>query len=240
MIGESTTVLINYLSLFMLSGGHIWTSGRSDLASGGLSVTFTRAPEFPASLQFDQTPNEADTSGVNCMAYRDFCISVVDKIIGTFQTGGEMPVRRLDQDALRLCWIDPDSASNAQHPGLPADLTLRDEVTQPGMFFDPRIRGFYYVEVYNPAYWIETRGIHEQSCFHPMYRMRSRNTRSPLNGQTVAIWMDKYSTVAPTGAGAPSKAACSVHFGLPLWFFRQTAVDSIANAVFEEWGLTGE
>lgn len=240
MIGESTTVLINYLSLFLLRGGHIWTSGRSDLSAGGLSVTFLIAPEFPAALKFDMTPAQNDTSGVNCMAYRDYCLSVIDKIIGTFQTGGEMPVRRLADDALGSCVLDPDDVVNAQYPGLPSDLTLSEDVTQPGMFFDPMERGFYYVEAYDPAYWIETRQINQQSCFHPMYRMKTRSTRSALNNTTVAVWLDKYSEVEPVGAGLPAKAARSVHFGFPLWFFRPTAVDSIANVVFEEWGLTGD
>jgi hypothetical protein len=240
MIGESTQVLINYLSLFLVRGGHLWTSGRSDLASGGLSVSFLLPPEFPAAFKFDVTPSQADTSGVNSMPYRDYCLSVVDKVIGTFRTGSEMPVRRLDQDALRRCVIDYEDEITAQYPGLPHDLTLSPAVTQPGMFFDPRVRGFYYVEAYNPAYWMDTRQIREQGCFHPMYRMKSRNTRSPLDNSTVAVWLDKYSSVAPEGDVLPGKAARSVHFGIPLWFFRPSAVDSIADTVFEEWGLIGD
>jgi hypothetical protein len=240
LIGESTTVLINYLSLFLLRGGHIWTSGRSDLAAGGLSVSFLLAPEFPASFKFDTTPNQIDTSGVNSMPYRDYCLSVVDKVIGTFRTGSEVPARRLDQDAMRLAFLDLEDTITAQYPGLPLDLTLSDAVTQPGMFFDPRDRGFYYVETYDPAYWMETRQLRQQKCFHPMYRVRTRSTRSPLDYSAVAVWLDKYSSVTPEEAGWPAKAGRSVHFGLPLWFFRPTAVDSIADVVFEEWGLIGE
>ena len=240
MIGEGSIVVINYMSLFLLRGGHLWTSGRSDLASGGLAVTFSRGPEFPTTFKYDMTPSGADTSGVNCMGHRDYCISVLDKIIGTFRTGGEMPARRLDQDALRNCVIDAEDSITMQYPGLPLDLTLSDNVTQPGMFFDPMVRGFYYVEAYDPAYWIETSGIRQQSCFHPMYRMRARSTRSPLDNSTIAVWIDKYSDVVPEGANPPAVAARSVHFGLPLWFFRHTAVDSISNVVFEEWGLAGE
>jgi len=240
MIGEGSTVLINYLSLFLFRGGHLWTSGRSDLASGGLAVIFLLAPEFPVTFKFDMTPSQGDTSGVNCMGYRDYCLSVVDKIVGSFRTGGDMPVRLLSQDALSRCVIDQEDTITANYPGLPATLTLSPDVTRTGMFFDPRVRGFYYVEAYDPAYWIETRGINQQRCFHPMYRMKSRSTRSPLDNATVAIWVNKYAGVVPEGAGPPAVAARSVHFGLPLWFFRHTAVDSIANVVFEEWGLTGE
>ena len=177
------------------------------------------------------------------MGHRDYCISVVDKIIGTFRTGGEMPVRRRDQDVLIYCVIDDEDSVTMQYPGLPLDLTLSEDVTQPGMFFDPlntAVGGFTYVEAYNPAYWIETSGIRQQRCFHPIYRMKARNTRSPLDNATVAVWIDRYSGVVPEGAGSPAVAARSIHFGLPLWFFRYTAVDSIANVVFEEWGLTGE
>jgi len=240
LIGEGSTLVINYLSLFLLRGGHLWTCGRSDLAAGGLAVTFLLAPQFPATFKFDMTPNQADTSGVNCMAHRDYCLSIVDKVIGTFRTGGEMPARRIDQDALRHCFLDPDDSITAMYPGLPLDLKLSEDVTQPGMFFNPMNNGFYYVEVYDPAYWVETSGIRQQKCFHPMYRMRTRSTRSPLDHSTIAVWIDKYSDVVPEGAASPGVAARSVHFGMPLWFFRHTAIDSIANVVFEEWGLTGE
>jgi hypothetical protein len=242
-VAQSSNIVINYMSLFLLRGGHIWTSGRSDLASGGLSVIFEFPPEFPATFQFDMTAGGMDTSGVNCMGHRDYCITIVDKIIGTFRSGGEMPVRKREQDVLKHCVIEAEDPITMQYPGLPLGLTLSEDVTQPGMFFDPlniTVGGFTYVEVYNPAYWVETSGIREQKCFHPMYRMRARNTRSPLDSATVALWIDKYSGVVPEGAGSPAVAARSVHFGLPLWFFRFTAVDSIANVVFEEWGLTGE
>jgi hypothetical protein len=186
------------------------------------------------------TPNQEDTSGVNCMGYRDYCISVVDKVMGTFRTGGDMVTRRLESDALRMCIIDEEDEVTSEYPGLPDSLPLGDHVTQTGMFFDPQVRGFYYVEVYDPQYWVDVRGIRQQRCFHPMYRMRSRNTRSPLDFQTVAVWLDKYSIVEPDAPVPPAQAARSVHFGMPLWFFDHARVDSIANVVFEEWGLAGE
>jgi hypothetical protein len=165
---------------------------------------------------------------------------VIDKVIGTFRTGEDMPVRRLDQDALNYCALDQEDTITVKYPGLPSILTLSADVTQPGMFFDPRTRGFYYVEAYDPAYWIAARQINQQSCFHPMYRMKARSTRSPLNNTPVALWVNKYSGVTPSTAAFPGIAARSVHFGLPLWFFRHSAVDSIADVVFEEWGLTGD
>ena len=73
-----------------------------------------------------------------------------------------------------------------------------------------------------------------------MYRMRARSTRSPLDLTTVSLWIERYSDVEPGGSVFPGVAARSVHFGMPLWFFRHTAVDSIADVIFGEWGLTGE
>ena len=136
--------------------------------------------------------------------------------------------------------VDPDDTITAKYPGLPEMVTLGDHVTGENMWFNPRYRGFSYVEAYDPAYWIETRQINQQDCFHPMYRMRSRSTLSPIDWATVAIWSNKYSSVIPEGAAPPAKGAMSVHFGLPLWFFRPSAVVSIADVIFEEWGLSGE
>jgi hypothetical protein len=108
-------------------------------------------------------------------------------------------------------------------------------VTQPGMFFDPAIRGFHYAEVYNPQYWMMYMGIQQQSCFHPIYRARCQIVRSVLDGQPVAFFSTKHAdAVAPGGTTIP---APSVHFGLPLWFFNRAQVDSIASAIFDRWGI---
>jgi hypothetical protein len=111
-------------------------------------------------------------------------------------------------------------------------------MTQPGMFFDPLIRGFTYIEVYDPEYWLEARITSSQPCFHPIYRMRARSTRSPLDNTVIAVWIDKYKDIQ--GNGPLSTPARSIHFGLPLWFFDHAAVDSIVDVVFQEWGILEE
>ncbi|MDD3643382.1 MAG: hypothetical protein PHQ19_07980 [Candidatus Krumholzibacteria bacterium] len=239
-IGTGTQLVVNYLSLFLAKGGHLWTSGRSDQAAGGLSVIFPVPPEFPASFKFDMTRNEEDTSGVNCMGHRDYCITLLDKIIGTFRTGAEMPPRSLNMDGMRYAYSDVDDAVTSSYPGLPSRLPLWSEVVAPGMYFNPQTSsGFIYVEIYNPAYWMTTSRVDPQGCFHPMYRMRARSTRSPIDRQTVAVWVDRYShIVAENVPGAV--AARSVHFGLPLWFFERSTVDSIATVIFDEWQILGE
>jgi hypothetical protein len=78
-------------------------------------------------------------------------------------------------------------------------------------------------------------GVSRQECFSPMYRMRARSTYSVVNGDVVAFWTTKYAEVVADAEGSVS--APSVHFGLPLWFFNRAQVDSIADVVFDEWGI---
>lgn len=239
-IGTGTQLVVNYLALFLSKGGHLWTSGRADQAAGGLSVIFPAAPEFPASFKFDMTSNTEDTSGVNCMGHRDYCITAIDKILGTFRTGSEMPPRSLSFDGMRFAYSDVSDPVTASYPGLPARLPLWSEVTAPGRYFNPQTsNGFIYVEIYDPAYWLEISRGNSQRCFHPMYRMRARSTRSPIDNQTVAIWIDRYSDVKADNVPGAVEAR-SVHFGLPLWFFERSTVDSIAAVVFDEWGILSE
>jgi CubicO group peptidase (beta-lactamase class C family) len=150
-----------------------------------------------------------------------------------------MPPRSLDHhDVLRSAARDDGDPLTAGFPGLPATLALRDEITAEGSFFctDSTCSpgGFTYVEVYDPEYWISMTAA-SRSCFHPMYRMRAASDRSVLDGQTVAFWITRYDDIVP---GAPGgTAAPSVHFGLPLWYFRHESADSIAGVIFGRWGL---
>ena len=122
-------------------------------------------------------------------------------------------------------------------PNLPKSLVLWDEVTKAGRYFDPSVRGFYYVEAYNPAYWMNFKKIGQQSCFHPMFRMKARASQSVLNNACVAFWTTKYENVVADVPGAV--AAPSVHFGFPLWFFNRDQVDQTADAIFKEWQIGG-
>jgi hypothetical protein len=126
----------------------------------------------------------------------------------------------------------------AAHPHLPETLSLWEKVTRPKMYFDPMVRGFIYVEVYDPGYWMRTIGAKSQDCLHPMYRMRARNTNSAIDGDIVAFWTTKYADVVAPCPGAV--AAASVHFGFPLWFFNRTQANAIADEIFKEWQISAE
>ena len=174
------------------------------------------------------------------MGHRDYCITMIDKVVGVFRYGEDIPNRRVDYDALRFAYRDDSDPVTASYPGLPAKLELWEEVTKPGMFFDPQVLGFLYVEVYDPEYWMDYNMVDSKSCFHPMYRMRTRNTRSAIDRTVVALWVDKYSHIVPDVDEGIAKAARSVHFGFPLWFFDRSAVDSIATVILDEWGILEE
>jgi hypothetical protein len=236
--GTVSPLPFNFLAYYMASGGHIWTSGRSDRQGGLCAVVYPNAQVFPMYLKCEITGSrdgcDGDTSGVFSMAFRDYCVSVLDKVWPRPRDDNRMPTRRIDWDAMTYAYKDARDPIGAQ-PGLPPRLTLWDQVTKPGMFFDPKVQGFTYVEVYNPGYWTNLIGARIQSCFHPMYRMRSRSTHSAVDNQIVAFWTTKYANVVAPADGAVG--APSAHFGLPLWFFNRAQVDSIADVVFEEWGI---
>lgn len=230
--------LPNPLPIFLVKGGHILTLGRSERDSG-LAAIFPQPPWFPASFIDDIAPSE-DTSGVHCMGYRDYCVTVVDKVQGQFKNGDNMPpgvIRSLDRDAMRHAYRDDLDPYTILYPGLPEELQLWSEVTAPGRFFDPVLRGFYYVEAYNPEYYMSWKGYPSRDCFHPMFRMKARNTLSAIDDCAVAIWISKYDDVVPDVGSGVAVAAPSLHFGLPLWFFNRAQVDSIIDVVFTEWQI---
>jgi hypothetical protein len=236
--GHST---FNFLSFYLASGGHIWSCGRSDRQGGLAAVLADNVQRFPLYLKCEidgsQDGCAGDTSGVDCMAYRDYCVSVLDKAIASMPRADwwSMPERRIEWDAMSYGYLDAIDAVTGAHPGLPGKLQLWSTVTKPGNFFDPQVRGFSFVEVYDPEYWMDIIGVSSQSCFHPLYRMRSRNGVSAVDRTVIAFWTTKYADVAAPVPGAV--AAPSVHFGLPLWFFNRAQVDSIADVVFGEWGI---
>jgi hypothetical protein len=172
------------------------------------------------------------------MPYRDYCVTVIDKADVTARDDSRMPVRKDDWDALVDAHADAGDPVTAAHPGLPPTLSLWERVMRPGNFFDPAVRGFLYVELYNPAYWLRMSGAKAQSCFHPMYRMRARNGRSAVDNATVAFWTTKYASVVANAPGAV--AAPSVQFGLPLYFFDRAQTDSIADVIFKEWHISSK
>ncbi|MCK4537866.1 MAG: hypothetical protein KAV42_03605 [Candidatus Krumholzibacteria bacterium] len=228
---------LNFLPYYMAFGGHLWTCGMSDRAGGLGAMIPENYRRFPCNLEcdlYDPGPTCNSRAGMMTMAYKDLCVTVIDKIEGVTKIW--MPFTRDDDlDQMTYAFLDSNTPITLDTPGFPERLELWSMVTQPGMFFDPEIRGFHYGEVYNPRYWMNYMGITQQSCFHPIYRARCRMVRSVLNGQPVAFWSTKYAdAIAPGGGTIP---APSIHFGLPLWFFNRAQVDSIASAIFDRWGI---
>jgi len=246
-ITTGTQLTINYLSLFLARGGHLWSCGRSERGAGLAAVLPSVAMSFPMNLRCEITGNQTgctgDTSGVNCMAYRSYCVTVLDKVVANFRTDNNlMPYRDVSLDALYTAYKDNEAPYNALFPDLPQSLPLWSEITKSGRFFDPMVRGFTYVEIYNPEYWMNISKSKTQSCFTPMYRMKTRSSLSAVNRTTIALWLRKYENVVPDipPESGVAVAAPSVHFGVPLWFFDHDTVNQIADVVFSEWGLLDE
>lgn len=223
----------NLLPRFLEIGGHLWTLGRSERRAG-LAEVFSRDDvAFPAAFTDDRLKDADD-----CMAWHDYCVSVVDKVWGPFRSESTLPpefTRSIADDALAAAVVDPSDPVTGAVPGLPSRLDLADLVTAPGMYFDPAVRGFVYVEVYDPAYWMDWLFLDSRPCFHPAYRMKTRNATSVIDGETIAFWITSHADIVPPVPGGT--AAPSIHCGFPLWFFDRAQADSLADAVFLEWGI---
>ena len=237
-VGEATRLTVNYLSIFLSKGGHLLTEGRSDRGGGLAMVLPGDAQLMPINIRCEVTgPQDGcggDTSGVNTMAYHEYCVTVVDKISSRFRSEIDMPLRRETADALELAYrSETDGGGN----GLPDTLRLWEEILKPGRFFDPVRRGFTYAEVYDPAYWMSRNGLRSRDCFSPMYRMVARSIESPLHRQSVALWLTKYASVDADGDGGGCIPARSAHIGFELWFFERAGVNRLVDAIFDEWGI---
>ena len=254
MIGTGTQLTVNYLSLFLAKGGHLLTLGRAD-RSGGLVDAFFGPPLLPASFKFDMAGTSSeDTSGVNSMPYKDYCVSVVDKVVGQFHSGEDMAPnvnRYIPRDVLTRIIKETDDIGDdgiVDYPGFPDTLMLDELVTCAACFFNPQREnpgGFTYVEVYDPQYWMDFKLIpSSRGCYHPMYRMRTRSANSPLDYQAMAIIITKYRKgfEDDIAAGKPVTIipADSFHFGVPLWFFDHDKVYQIMDEIFAEWQILDE
>jgi hypothetical protein len=233
--GSAGQLTLNFLPYYLASGGHLWTVGESQRVSG-LAACIS-SPLFPVSVKCEflgPRPGCEDQTGVHSMAYRDFCVSVIDKVDGLLRLD-LMTDRRVDYDAMQWAILDESDPLTAGIEGFPRRLDLWESVTRTGMFFDPQVRGMPYVEVYDSEYYMNYIGHTAQPCFHPLYREVARNTRSIIHKQTVAFWYSSYADVVSDRPGCV--AAPSVHFGFPLWFYNRAQVDSIATAIFRTWQL---
>ncbi|UCF05281.1 MAG: hypothetical protein JSV33_15420 [bacterium] len=238
IVGTDLDITYNYLLTYMKAGGHLWTLGLSHRAGGLAAVVPTGVKQFPLNLRCElrgTTTGCPDTLGTQCMAYRDYCVSILDKANAVIRRDQYLPYRDVLRDAMSYGTLDASDPITASHPDLPERLELWSKITESGRYFDPAERGFHYIEVYNPEYWMAHTYSTTQSCFHPIYRIRARNTNSPLNNTVVAFWTTKHAHVVAEAPG--TIAAPSVHFGLPLWFFNRAQVNAIADAIFEEWQI---
>jgi hypothetical protein len=248
MIGSSIPQ-INYLSFFLAKGGHLLTEGMSD-RTAGLAAILPLMPGsagFPLNIKCEFLGNsdgcEGDTSSVNSYAYRDYCVTMLDKINGLFRTDSDMPMRKIrNYDCLYPGTVKSTDVWHDRVPGMPGELNLWSEILKPGRYYAPNEPGslpggFTPVEIYDPAYWMNRTGVSSQSCFHPMYRMKSKNALSPLNNQTVALWITKYADVVPDVAAGVAVAAPSAHFGFELWFFDRPQVNQLIYVLFSEWQI---
>jgi hypothetical protein len=239
LVGARTRKGFNYLAYYLYLGGHVWTEGMGSSQGGMGAVLVGNAQVFPTNLRCEilgSSPGcSSDTSGVFTMAYRDYCITVLDKVQPALRHDARVPTRSVDRDAMSYAIMDTHDPITAAHNKLPSSLELWERVQRPGMFFDPTVRGFHYVEIYNPGYWMTIVKASQQYCIHPMYRMRSRSPQSVINNACVAFWTTKYADVVADIPGAV--AAPSVHFGFPLWFFNRAQTDSLADAILSEWSI---
>ncbi|HUV35377.1 MAG TPA: hypothetical protein VMX58_00375 [Patescibacteria group bacterium] len=245
---ESAPYTYNLLQYYQTFGGHLWTEGKSD-REGGLSASLPRRGYynhsnskiliFPLYLKCEMITGPGygceDTSGVKTFPYKNYCVSMLDRAYGVLRGDAGMPIRNIDWDAMSHAVVDTRDILTTSNPDLPAALHLWDKVTRTGMFFDPSVRGFHYIELYDPKYWMQRNGFESQSCFHPMYRMKARNTRSAINDAVIAFWSTKYADIRPDVPG--TVAAPSVHFGMPLWFFDRDEVNALADVIFREWNI---
>jgi hypothetical protein len=235
--GSRPQLNLNYLPYYLAYGGHLWTEGEGH-RSGGLAAVLNNSAGqiFPNYIRCEfrgASTSCQDTTGAGTMAYRDFCVSVIDKVEGVVKP--YVPIRTRQFDGLHHGVLEHGDPYVGMMEGFPKRLYLWEVVTRPENFFDPTDGGFHFVELYDTYYYMKMIGKSSQKCFHPLYRQISMNTRSVLNDQPIAFWHTRYAGVVPTPPGCV--AAPSVHFGFPLWYFNRAQVDSIARAIFNIWQI---
>ncbi len=233
--GTAGMLNLNFLTYYLAFGGHLWTVGEGHRSASLAACLYSNI--FPLYIRCEfwgSSSNCNNTTGERTMAYRDFCVSALDKVEGLFPKT-YLGHRRIDYDAMRNAYLDDSDPLIAGMDYLPDKLELWDMVTKPGMFFDPWVRGFHYVEFYDPEYYMNFLGKSSQDCYHPMYRSTAMNSWSVVHNASVAFWYSKYAEVQASPAGCI--AAPSVHIGFPLWFFNRSQVDSLATAIFNTWQL---
>ena len=219
----------NNFRMFLAAGGSALTCGNSDRTGGGLSSTFPENHLYPASVTDDLANYDYNEEyAKHSMAHDDYYVTVIDKVVANFRT--DLPdgvVRNTDRDAMVSANFYTDVLGD-----FPPALTLWDEITQPGMYFDPTKRGFTYVEVYDPVYYMDYLLKRSHRCFSPLYLMRSRSTLSPLDHAAVAL-IGTWQECEPWNRPGHE----SYHFGFPLWFIDHAQAEQVVDAIFQRWNI---
>jgi hypothetical protein len=248
MMSESS-IPLNFLSIFLAKGGHLLTEGMSEKAAGLATIlpVVQARRGFPLNIKCEIMGNsdgcEGDTSSVNSYPYKDYCITMLDKIDGGFRTDSDMPMRKIrNYDCMYPGAVKAIDAWHDSVPGMPSEFNLWSEILVAGRYFAPNEPspgpgGFTPAEIYDPAYWMNRNAVSSQSCFHPMYRMKAKNSSSALNNATVAVWVTKYAHIVPDAAVGVRAAAPSAHFGFELWFFDRTQGKTIIDTIFRKWQI---
>jgi hypothetical protein len=241
-VGTQHRPTLNYLPAFLEKGGHLWTLGRSERAGGLAAVLHPDDQLFPVSLdcRLPGEPCDVSPDYMHSMAYKDYCVTMLDKIVAVFRDDADMPYRMRDfHDVMTFAERDATDPVTAELTGLPERLGLWEEVTCEHCYFNPvnRPGGFTYIEIYDPQYRMDTKFLTSQECFHPIYRMRSRSTLSAVDNTAIALCLTRYGDVVPQVTAGIAVPARSFHFGFPLWFFDRTQVDAIVDVVFDEWQI---
>ena len=225
---ESNGFRPNTLALYLAGGGSALTCGRTDRPGGGLVEIFPQSPLLPASVL-----DELD-GGRYSMAHDDYYVTVIDKVSAQFKSGDAMPAvnRSLARDALYMA-IEAGGGADLDFPDT---LMLDETVTCSNCFFNPHDRGFTYVEVYDPAYYMDFIGARSHPCFTPIYTMWARSSRSPIHGAAIAL---KGAISGHFSTCEPGRYAYydSYHFGFPLWFMEHEKVEQIADEIFRAWEI---
>ncbi|MBN1884370.1 MAG: hypothetical protein JW876_02450 [Candidatus Krumholzibacteriota bacterium] len=244
-VGSSAWDEANLVSFFLRRGGHLLSVGFGD-RGGGLAAALPPASRiFPMSLSCEiagtRNDCDGDRSGAESMPAADGCVTVLDKVLGSFRGDPRMPARILDRhDVMVGARRDASDPVNARYPLLPARLPLWSEAVAEGRWFSPDSAapgpgGLPSVEIFDPPYWMDVISASSAACFHPMYRMTAFSSSSAVDGCAVALWLTRYEDVIADAPGAT--AAPSAHIGFPLWFIERAQADSLTSAVFDAWGI---
>ncbi len=245
----------NYLALSMAAGVHLMLAGQHpvqlvenrDLASPRHPLIVRYEMEGQDLQTGSDGPDVSDPMGEISFAYRELCVDVIDygymfSSRRRYRQSGAQFYCSVEQyrDPYDLTSLRDDTMRGAN----PLDLNfppleLRDEITEPGMFYQPSDRGLD-AEVYNPSYFRSGKACqyvsNPRNCFQPIYGMISLDTQEPTYNEPVAFWTSAFADRVADVPGAIG--ARSVVFGFPPVYFKPNQVKPAMEYIFfNEWQL---